>query len=134
MRKIRSVCGTSQFAGSSGPVPYTSRVFNRVKWVFRLSLSLPQKIVMIAAFMHCKVVVRIKVAGLGLVSLSVVGLGLACGLVLRLRLVSGLNKWLFYIATVRQLNHVVISVIIWNLEDHPCAPPPPLIKFLDPPM
>ena len=38
---------------------------------------------------------------------SVVGLGLACGLVLRLGLVSGLYKWLFYLATVRQLNHVV---------------------------
>ena len=40
--------------------------------------------------------------------LSLVGLGLACGLVLRLRLASGLYKWLFYLATVRQLNHVVI--------------------------
>ena len=38
---------------------------------------------------------------------TVVGLGLACGLVLRLGLVSGLYKWLFYLATVRQLNHVV---------------------------
>ena len=37
---------------------------------------------------------------------SVVGLGLACGLVLRLVLVSELYKWLFYLATVRQLNHV----------------------------
>ena len=36
---------------------------------------------------------------------SVVGLGLACGLVLRLGLVSGLYKWLFYLATVRQLKH-----------------------------
>ena len=38
----------------------------------------------------------------------VVGLGLACGLVLRLGLVSGTGfyKWLFYLATVRQLNHV----------------------------
>ena len=36
------------------------------------------------------------------------GLGLACGLVLWLGLVSGLYKWLFYLATVRQLNHVVI--------------------------
>ena len=53
-------CGTSQFAGSSGPVPYTLRVFNGVKGVFRLSLSLPRKIVTIA-FMHCKAVVRIKV-------------------------------------------------------------------------
>ena len=43
---------------------------------------------------------------------SVVGLGIACGLVLRLGLVSGLYKWLFrlfYLATVRQLNHVVHS-------------------------
>ena len=53
-------CGTSQFAGSSGPVPYALHVFNGVKWIFRLSLSLPRKIVMIA-FMHCKAVVRIKV-------------------------------------------------------------------------
>ena len=37
--------------------------------------------------------------GLGLE--SVVGLGLACGLVLRLGIVSGLYKWLFYLATVR---------------------------------
>ena len=58
--KKRSVCGTSQFAGSSGPVPYTLRVINGVKWVFRQSLSLPQKIFMIA-FMHCKAVVRINV-------------------------------------------------------------------------
>ena len=56
------------------------------------------------AFMDSKAVVRIK-GGLGLE--SVVGLGLACGLFLRLRLVSGLYKWLFYLATVRQLNHVV---------------------------
>ena len=36
---------------------------------------------------------------------SVVGLGLACGLVLRfIGLVSGLYKWLFYLATVGQLN------------------------------
>ena len=56
----RSGCGTSQFAGSSGPVPYTLRVFNGVKLVFRLSLILRRKIVMIT-FMHCKAVVRIKV-------------------------------------------------------------------------
>ena len=56
---FRSVCGTPQFAGSSGPVPYTFHVFNGVKLVFRLSLSLPRKIVMIT-FMHCKAVVRIK--------------------------------------------------------------------------
>ena len=56
----RSVCGTPQFTGSSGPVPYTLHVFNGVKLVFRLSLSLPRKIVMIS-FMHCKAVVRIKV-------------------------------------------------------------------------
>ena len=48
----QSVCDTSQFAGSSGPLPYTLRVFNGGKWVFRLSLSLPRKIVLIA-FMHC---------------------------------------------------------------------------------
>ena len=42
---------------------------------------------------------------------SVVGLGLACGLVLRLGLVSGLYKWLFYLATVRQLNNV--ESFIW---------------------
>ena len=52
--------GTSQFTGSYGPVPYTLHVFNGVKLVFRLSLSLPRKIVMIT-FMHCKAVVRIKV-------------------------------------------------------------------------
>ena len=50
----------SQFAGSSGPVPYTLRVINGVKWVFRQSLSLPWKFFMIA-FMHCKAVVRINV-------------------------------------------------------------------------
>ena len=33
-------------------------------------------------------------------------LGLACGLVLRLGLVPGLYKWLFCLATVRQLNNV----------------------------
>ena len=54
------VCGTSQFPGSTGPVPYTLHVFNGVKLVFRLSLSLPRKIVMIT-FMHCKAVVRINV-------------------------------------------------------------------------
>ena len=58
--KFRSVCGTSQFTGSSGPVPYTLHVFNGVKLVFRLSLSLPRKIVKIT-FMHCKAVVMIKV-------------------------------------------------------------------------
>ena len=57
---VRSVCGTSQFAGSSGPVPYTLYVFNGVKLVFRLSLSLPRNIVMITS-MHCKAVVRIEV-------------------------------------------------------------------------
>ena len=57
---FRSVRGTSQFARSSGPVPYTLHVFNGVKLVFRLLLSLPRKIVMIT-FMHCKAVVRIKV-------------------------------------------------------------------------
>ena len=51
---------TSQFTGSSGPVSYTLHEFNGVKLVFRLSLSLPRKIVMIT-FMHCKAVVRIKV-------------------------------------------------------------------------
>ena len=56
----RSVCGTSQFTGSFGPVPYTLHVFNGVKLVFRLSLSLPRKIVIIT-FMHCKAAVRIKV-------------------------------------------------------------------------
>ncbi len=45
---------------SSSEVPYTLHVFNGVKWVFRLSLSLPRKIVMIV-FMHCMAVVRIKV-------------------------------------------------------------------------
>ena len=48
------------FAGSSDPVPYTLHVFNGVKLVFRLSLSLPRKILMIT-FMHCKAVVMIKV-------------------------------------------------------------------------
>ena len=49
--------------------------------------------------------------GYGLENLeSVVGLGLACGLVLQLGLVSGLYKWLFYLATVRQLNHVVFNI------------------------
>ena len=76
--------------------------------VFRLSLSLPRKIVMIT-FMHCKVVVMINVGW------SVVGLGLACGLVLRIGLVLGLYKWLFYLATVRQLNNVVnISVTLFS--------------------
>ena len=42
-----------------GPVPYTLHVFG-VKFVFRLSLSLPRKIVIIT-FMHCKAAVRIKV-------------------------------------------------------------------------
>ena len=60
VNNYRSVCGTSQFAGSTGPVPYTLHVFNGVKLVFRLSLSLPRKIIMIT-FMHCKVVVRINV-------------------------------------------------------------------------
>ena len=48
--------------------------------------------------------VRIKV-GLGLE--SVVGLSLLFGLISRLGLVSGLYKWLFYLATVRQHKHVV---------------------------
>ena len=48
-------------------------------------------------FMHCKAVTMHT----GLPG------SLACGLVLRLGLVSGLYKWLFYLATVRQLNHVV---------------------------
>ena len=59
-------------------------------------------------FMHCKAVPSsYDQCGLGLE--SVVGLGLACGFVLRLGLVSGLYKWLFYLATVRQLNHFVLS-------------------------
>ncbi len=94
----RSDCGTSQFTGSSGPVRYTLHVFYGVKLVFHLSLSLPRKIIMIT-FMHCKVVELYDQGGLG--SESVVGLGLACGLVLRLGIVSGLYKWLFYLATVR---------------------------------
>ena len=70
---------TSQFTRSSGPVPYTLRVFNKVKWVFRLSVSLP-RIIVIIAFM------LVRLQGLE----SVVGLGLAFGL--DLRLVSGLYK------------------------------------------
>ena len=46
-------------------------------------------------FMHCKAVTMHT----GLPG------SLACGLVLRLGLVSGLYKWLFYLATVRQLTH-----------------------------
>ena len=45
-------------------------------------------------FMHCKTLGSMWVLGLE----SVVWLGLACGLVLRLGLVSGLYKWLFYLA------------------------------------
>ena len=71
-------------------------------------------------FMHCNAVVRIKTCGLGLE--SVVGLGLACGLVLRLGLVSGLYKWLFYLATVRQLNHVVNYTYIWQWVPHTWKP------------
>ena len=58
--KLRIAYVTSQFAGSSGPVPYTLRVFNGAKWVFRLSDRLPGKIVMIV-FMrvtNCKAAVR----------------------------------------------------------------------------
>ena len=65
-----------QFPGSSGPVPYTLRVFNGVKWVFCLSDSLPRKIV--DCFYARKAAVMIKVR-LGLE--SVVWLGLGFGLV-----------------------------------------------------
>ena len=50
--------------------------------------------------------------GLGLE--SVVGLGLPFGLVLRLGLISGLYKWLFYLATVRQHKHIVNYIIVLN--------------------
>ena len=58
------------------------------------------------AFMHVgpKAAIRIKV-GLGLE--SVVWLCLAFGIILQLVLVSGLYKRLF-VATVRQLKHVII--------------------------
>ena len=59
-RKSIHVLIITKFAGNSGPVPYTLHVFNGVKLVFRLSLSLPREIVLIT-FMHCKAVVRIKV-------------------------------------------------------------------------
>ena len=76
----------------SSPFPYTLCVFNGAKWVFRLSDSLPRKIVKKAAVM-------IKVE-LGLE--SGVWLGLVFELVLRYILVSVLYLWLFYLATARQ--------------------------------
>ena len=56
------------------------------------------------AFMLVRVQLGLSPVGLWLE--SVVGLGLAFGLVLRLGLVSGLYKWLFYLATVKQHKHV----------------------------
>ena len=49
----RSVCGISQFAGSSGPVPYTLRVFNGVKWVIRLES-------VVGLGLACELVLRLR--------------------------------------------------------------------------
>ena len=55
----------AQFAGSSGPVPYTLRVFNWAKWVFRLSdrrdsLGTEENIMIVFMRVRCKAAVMIK--------------------------------------------------------------------------
>ncbi len=57
---IKSIYVASQFAGGSGLFPDTRHVFNGAKWVFRLSDSLPRKIVMIIVY-ACMAAVLIKV-------------------------------------------------------------------------
>ena len=55
----------AQFAGSSSPVPYTLRVFNWAKWVFRLSdrrdsLGTEENIMIVFMRVRCKAAVMIK--------------------------------------------------------------------------
>ena len=71
----------SQFAGSSGPFPYSLHVFSRSKCVFPQLVSLPSKtIVMHISIYLCKAAVRIDVG---------FGLGLGFGLVLQF----GFDSW-----------------------------------------
>ena len=78
-------------------------IFSGVKLVFRLSLSLPRKIVMIilcivrpelgSRWVRVRVSCRVRFS---------VGVSFTVRVSVRDR-----DKWLFYLATVRQLNHVV---------------------------